>query len=189
MRVLARVVLGTGALIAVLVAFGMFLSAWEPAHMHYPAPENESAFLRTYSLKRVVLPFVDPPGGISDHTGSAGVAGEDKVEHTADFGESFPMRSDRRVPLMQAVYNDLGQQLRTSGMQILSQSGDVSTGFKIRYRSGKSFGAVSISPLTPGKVQRNMPLPFGLEDVEVAVEIREKWFPKGLSSDMAQALP
>lgn len=189
MRILRDVATGTAMAILVLLAFALFLNAWDRTHMHYPAPENESAFLRAYSLKPVVLPYVDPPGGTSDSSGSGGGAGTDRVEHKATFGEYFTMRSEQKGPLMQAVYNNLVLQVRTSGMQILSQSGDVSTGYKVRYRSGNSFGAVVIHPLEPGKVQRNMPLAHGLEDVGVTVDVKEEWFPKGVSAEVAQALP
>lgn len=183
MRTLRNIAIGTVALIVVFLAFAVVVNAWDRAHTYYPALENESAFLRTYSLKAVVLPYVEPPGGTSDLHGSGGGAGTESVEHTANFGEYFTMRSERKGLLMEAVHYDLQQKLRTSGMQVLSQNGDVPSGYRFRYRSENSFGSVTIHPLEPGRVQRNLPLADGMEDVGVRVEIKEEWFPKGLQSN------
>ena len=183
MRILGKIAIGTTLVIGGLLAFVALANAWDRSHTYYPSPENKSAFLRTYSLKPVVLPFVDAAGGTGDLSGSGGGAGTISVEHTANFGEYFTMRSEQKAFLMQAVYNDLERQLRASGMQILSQYGGVSTGYRFRYRSGNSVGTVSLHALEPGRVQRNLPLAYGLEDVGVRVEIKEGWFPKGISAE------
>ena len=189
MRILRNAAIGTALVIGLFLAFAAIMNAWYRSHMYYPAPENESAFLRTYSLKRVVLSYIDPPGGTSEGYGSGGEAGMSSVKHTADFEEYFTLRSEQKGPLIEAVDCDLGQQLRTNGAKILSQNGDISTGFKFRYRSGNSLGSVTIHPVEPGKVQRNMPLAQGLEDVGVRVEIEEEWFPKAIPAEVARALP
>lgn len=183
MRILGKIAIGTALVSVTFLALVALANAWDRSHTYYPSPENESAFLRTYSLKPVVLPFVDSSGGTGDLSGSGGGAGTISVEHTANFGEYFTMRSERKASLMEAVCNDLERQLRTSGMQVLSQYGGVSTGYRFRYRSGNSFGTVSIHPLEPGRVQRNLPLAYGLEDIGVRVEINEEWFPKGISAE------
>jgi len=189
MRILLNVAMGAAVVIVVFLAIALMDTAWEQAHTYYPAPESQTTFLRTYSLKSAVLPFVEPSGGTSDLSGSGGGAGMESVEHTADFGEYFTIRSERKGLLLPAVYYDIRQQLKTSGVQVLSQSGDLSNGFTFRYRSGNSFGTVTVHPLEPGKVQRNLALANDLEDVGIRVEIKEEWFPKGISAEVAQALP
>lgn len=189
MRILRNLALGTASAIVLYVVVAVLVNAWDRAHMFYPETKNESAFLRTYSLKRVVVPFIAPPGGSGDGSGTGGTAGTDSVKHTANFGEYFTLRSERRDALMEAVDSDLAEQLRRSGAQSISHSGASSTGFKFRYRSGNSVGFVSIHPLGPGMVQRNMPLADGLEDVAVTIDIEEEWFPKGIPAEVARSLP
>jgi hypothetical protein len=79
---------------------------------------------------------------------------------------------------MRAVRHDLEGQLLHSGARTLSETGSPDTGLKYAYVSGKSTGSVSIRLNPDTGVFRNMPLPKGLEDIALNINVEEKWFPK-----------
>jgi hypothetical protein len=189
MRILSKIAFGTVSAIVLLVLLAPIADKWLKARMYYPSFENKSAFLRAYSLKRVIEPYIAPPGGSGDIEGSGGGAGMNSVTHTADLAEHFTMRSVQKQSLMLAVDGDVAERLRMSGAQILSRNGSSSTGFDFKYSSGRTAGSISIHPLAPDKVQRNLPLADGLEDVALTVDIKEEWFPKGIPEEVARTLP
>jgi hypothetical protein len=189
MRTLRNFVLGATSVILLYVFLAVMANHWYQTRMHYPSPENASAFLRTYSLKKVVEPYIAPPGGSGDASGSGGGAGINSVKHNANFAEYFTIRSEQKLTLMETVDYDLARRLRASGAQSLSHNGLPSTGFQFRYRSGNSVGSVAIHPLAPGRVQRNLPLADGLEDVALTIDIEEEWFPSGIPAEVARRLP
>jgi hypothetical protein len=188
MRILRNLALGAASVILLYLFFAVMANHWYKMRMHFPSPENASAFLRTYSLKKVVEPYIAPPGGSGEVSGSGGGAGINSVKHHANFAEYFTMRSEQKQALMETVDHDLAQQLRTSGAQSLSHNGVPSTGIQFRYRSGNSIGSVAIHPLAPGRVQRNLALDDGLEDVALTIDIEEEWFPSGIPAEVAHRL-
>ena len=183
-------ILGTGAAVLGLPIVGLVAYAsWVQAHMVYPGPQNESAFLRAYDLKAVARPFMAPDPSLSEGRESGGGAGTKFVAHSAGFDEYFTMRADQKGLLIVAVNDDISQRLILSGARILNQSGTPSTGFQFEYATGNTIGSITIKPISPGAVQRNMPLPTGLEDVSLNIAIREQWFPKGIPPGVSQLLP
>ncbi len=187
MRTLRVVGIGVAVLglpIVAVIAYG----SWVNAHMIYPSPENESAFLRSYDSKAVVQPFMALEG-YSEGRESGGGAGTKFVTHSAGFDEYFTMRTDQRGSLMVALNYDVSQRLFLSRVRILNESGTGSSGFHFQYATGNTIGDLSIRPLAPGAVHRNMPLAPGLEDVAVNIDVREQWFPKGIPPGVARLLP
>lgn len=118
MRTLRNLALAVTSVIVILLLF----DAISHANMHYPSPENESAFLRAYSLKPVVKPFIDPAWGFGEGDNSGGGAGMGSVTHTAGFDEHFTIRSERKGTLMMAVDHDMEQWLHMSGARILTRT-------------------------------------------------------------------
>jgi hypothetical protein len=160
--------------ICVVVAPGI----WEQLHTLYPTPETESAFLKNYTPKTVIERFqADQSSWYGQHSG--GAAGRKFVTHTAGFDWYFPMRSEKWIPLMNALRDDVSAQLAHDGAQILSQSGDARDGFHFEYKLSRSIGRLTISPLsTTSLIHRATPLAPGLLDVTVRIEQTETWFPK-----------
>ena len=72
MRILRNLALGAASVIPLYPLFAVVANHWYQTRLHYPSPENTSAFLRTYSLKKVVEPYIAPPGGSGDASGSGG---------------------------------------------------------------------------------------------------------------------
>jgi hypothetical protein len=117
-------------------------------------------------------------------------AGRNFVTHTAGFDWHFAMRSDKWMPLMDALRDDAQAQLVGNGAQILSQSGNPHDGFHFDYKLGNSIGSLTISPLAitaPELVQRETALSKGIADVTARIEQREMWFPKEPGAIQIQA--
>jgi hypothetical protein len=187
MRILR--IVGIAAAVLALPILGLIAYAgWESAHMVYPSLENESAFLRAYDPKVVLMPFIYEMQGYTEPGGIGGGAGTKFVTHFAHFGEYFTIRADRKDSLMAAVNDNVTQRLRMSGARILNQSGTSSSGFHIDYESGKTIGSVAIQPLCPGAVHRNLPLPSGLEDVSLNLSVSEQWYPRGIPTGVHGSL-
>jgi hypothetical protein len=91
-------------------------------------PETESAFFKNYTPKTVIERF-DAEKGSSYGQHSGGGAGRKFVTHTGGFDWYFAMRSDKWVPLINALRDDASAQLVANGAQILSQTGDARDGF------------------------------------------------------------
>jgi len=153
---------------------------WDRAHTLYPTPETESAFLKNYTPLHVIDQFrCNESWSPLEQSGSG--AGEKFVTRTGGFDLFFVMRSDKRLPLMTALDNDVYQQLVLNGAQILNRSGDPHSGFQYDYKIGKSIGSLMISPVaipSPSPIHSSYPLPDGTVDVRVQIEEREMWFPK-----------
>jgi hypothetical protein len=137
-------------------------------------PETESAFLKSYTPEKVIKPFTENfPYSHSHFMGAK--AGRDYVSHQGEFQSQVVLRPENRVPLMNALRDDVSQQLANSGAEVLSQSFDPRDGFHFDYKIGRSNGSLTISPL---KLGQRRALPEGKEDVTVRIEQAERWFPK-----------
>ena len=144
----------------------------------YPTPETESSFLKDYTPKNAIERF-DAEKGLSYGRHSGGGAGRKFVTHTSGFDWYFAMRSEKWMPLMNALRDDASAQLVANGAQILRQTGDVHDGFHFEYKLGKSIGTLTISPLAQTSlIHRATPLCKGLVDVTAHIEQTERWFPK-----------
>jgi hypothetical protein len=151
---------------------------WDQLHTLYPTPETESSFLKNYTPKSVIERF-DAEKGSSYGQHSGGGAGRKFVTHTAGFDWYFAMRSEKWMPLMNALRDDASAQLVANGAQILSQTGDANVGFQFEYKLGRSIGTLTISPLgQTSLIHRATPLCKGLVDVTAHIEQTERWFPK-----------
>ena len=151
---------------------------WDRVHKFYPTPETESAFLKTYTPTNVLDRFNEGQGASYADGRTAG-AGHDSVTHTATFDGYFALCSEKWMPLMDALRDDVAAQLVANRPHILSQGGDARAGFHFDYKLGKTLGSVTISPLAlTSRIARRMPLPSGMVDAHTSIEVAEKWFPK-----------
>lgn len=165
----------------VIFAMGILVApaVWDLFHTWYPTPETESAFLKNYTPKSVIDRFEErgESSTYSNHKG--GSAGSKSVTHSAGFEWHFAMRSEKWMPLMEDLEDDVHAQLMGSGAQILNQVGDARDGFHFQYKLGNSFGTLTIFPLRfDSAIHRVMPLCPGLVDVDARIEQAETWFPK-----------
>lgn len=173
-----RLWIGGCALLLILCSAIAVPEIWDRLHTLYPTPDTKSSFLRSYNPQSVIEPFKSNlPSGDNGATNSA--AGRALVTHTAEFQSFFAMRSEKWMPLMRALSEDLRAQLLQNGAQILNESGEPRRGFHFDYKLGKNFGSVKIFPLTiDTRIPRRTPLPEGTVDVATRIEVEEKWFPK-----------
>ena len=77
---------------------------------------------------------------------------------------------------MNALHEDVLQQLADNNAEILSQRGDLLDGFHFDYRINRSAGWLTISPIAVD-TRNQRRLPQGMETVTVKIEETEKWFP------------
>lgn len=173
---------GLSFLFVLLLAICVFagLRAWDGLHTLYPTPETESAFLKNYTPKSVIEHFQSNESSSNTHH-SGGEAGRKFVSHEAGFEWFFAVRSEKWMPLMNALRDNVAAQLVGNGAQILSQSGDSRAGFHFDYKLGKSVGSLTILPLaiiSPRLIHRAAALPEGTVDATARIELTERWFPK-----------
>ena len=174
--------LAIGLLVPLFLASTVVAVAlWNHFRLLYPTPETESLFLKNYTPEPIIDRFRENEG-FSHARHNSGGAGRTFVDHQAGFEFYVVLRREKWMPLMNALREDVLQQLANKGAEVLSQSGNPREGFHFDYRANKSIGSLTILPLAitpPLQIRRNMPLPQGMEDVTVKIEQTEKWFPKG----------
>jgi hypothetical protein len=175
-----RILTGLSVLVLTIGGLRAGWVVWDHLHTLYITPETESSFIKHYTPQRVIERFqCRLPSSFANPSG--GEAGQTYVAHTAGFEWFFAMRSDKWMPLMDSLSDDMSSQLLQHGAQILSRSGDPRSGFHFDYKLGKSIGTVAISPLEitrPSLIHRGAPLPEGIVDVTAHIELAEKWYPK-----------
>ena len=172
------------ALSVLLLAVGWFIWAetWDRVHTFSPL-ETGSAFLKNYTPTNVLNRFNEGKASYSNGRGAA--FGTDSVKHTANFEGSFGLCSEKFVPLMDALSDDVAAQLVGNGASILSQIGEARAGFHFDYKLGKTVGSVTITPLELTPVEptsflgHSTPVPNCMVGVHIQINVAEDWFPKG----------
>ncbi|HET9308225.1 MAG TPA: hypothetical protein VFO46_19560 [Candidatus Sulfotelmatobacter sp.] len=170
----------------VLIALSLMLlaagcSIWERGQTSSPF-ETESAFLKSYAPTNVLNRFNDGQASYSHGNGAA--FGHDSVTHEANFDGDFALCSEKFVPLMDALSDDVAAQLVGNGARILSQIGEARAGFHFDYKLGKTVGSVTITPLelTPTDpasiLGHSKPVPNCMVGVHTSIKVAEKWFAK-----------
>lgn len=165
----------------ILACVVVAMTVWHQHLIFYPTPETESAFLKSYTPQHVIDSFIENEGHSQGRGMSAG-AGRDSVSHDGDFEFYVVLRRERWLPLMNALRDDVLQQLANSEAEVLSRGGNPHDGFRFDYRISKNSGSVMISPLSvtpPSLIGRKISLPEDMQDVTVRIEQTEKRFPKG----------
>jgi hypothetical protein len=171
-----RLWIGLCALLLILCSAVAVPVIWDRLHTLYPTPDTKSSFLKNYHPQRVIEPFKSNLPSSDNGVNKSG-AGRAFVTHTAEFQSFFAMPSEKWMPLMRALSEDLRAQLLQNGAQILSESGEPRSGFHFDYKLGKSFGSVKILPLEiDTRIHRQVPPSEGTVDVATRIEVDEKWF-------------
>ncbi len=151
---------------------------WDHVHMYPAAPETQSAFFKSYSPQKVLDRFSN--GLMASGGGRGDTTGYDSVAHEATFQGNFGLCSDKFMPLMDALRNDVAAQLVENGAEILSQIGVAEAGFHFDYRIRKTLGSVTIAPLqlVPDLNSSKNPRPNCMVDIQTRIDVAEKWFAK-----------
>jgi hypothetical protein len=145
----------------------------------YPTPNSVSVFLKSYSPQHVIESFESSQYG-SELVGIRGAsAGRRFITNQREFDPYFAIRSEKRIPLMNALSDDIYAHLVDNGALVISRNGDPQSGFQFEYRLGKSTGTITLSPLSPdSRILSLTPLPDGITDITLKIAVAEKWFPK-----------
>lgn len=160
------------------------IALWHDLYLFYPTPETESAFLKSYTPQYVIDRFRENQSFSSARSNGGGGAGHAFVTHQAGFEFHVVLRRDNWLSLMNALRDDVLEQLASNDAEVLSQSGNPQDGFRFDYRVNQSIGSVIISALTMNSRFRRA-LPDRMDGVTVKIEQTEKWFPKGIDATQA----
>lgn len=163
------------ALSVLLLSVVVFLRAFLNRHTVYPTRETESAFLKNYAPRSAVEPFESKQFNSQWFYRESAAAGEGFATHQGAFHGKVAIKPEKWMSLMTALNNDVSTQLLRDGARILSATGDPRNGFHFDYRLGRSYGAVTISPL---EINRSPQIPEGSVQAVVDVALSEQWFPK-----------
>ena len=188
MRALRIAVTVSMALILAILGGVALTEMWIRAHTLYPSPQNESAFLKSYSPQPLVDRFKclacysDSSGGISTS------AGKHFVQRSSNYDATFGLRSGEQFELMSALRSDLLGRLDATGARVVRQTGNAHEGFRADYVSNNSVGSVSILPIATLRREVAQGVPQGFEQVTLHMVIDERWYPNGPSPLEATAL-
>jgi hypothetical protein len=154
----------------------------------YPTPNSVSVFLSNYTPQHVIESFESSQYGSALAKSEGASAGRRFITNQREFDPYFEIQSEKRIPIMNTLSDDIYAQLVDNGALVISRNGDPHAGFQFEYRLGKSTGTVTLSPLSPHSTQRNTPLPDGIADVTLKIAVAEKWFPKEADAMQASLL-
>jgi hypothetical protein len=165
---------------ALVAAWVILPGAVERFLLVYPTPETESTFFRSFTPGDVVQRFVcGPSGGLDGKSAGAGVG---YATHQKDFDRYFAIHASDWVPMMRTLQEEISSLLSAEGAQIQSQSGDLSAGFSVHYKSGTSVGVIGVEPLKTVDAVKRLYGPSGICKgaiaVELKVSVQEKWYEK-----------
>jgi hypothetical protein len=107
--------------------------------------ETESAFFTNFTPADAVKRLSCQSGnGLSGSSAGAAIG---HATHEKDFDQYFGIEPSDWVLVMKSLQDDISSRLLLSHAQILDETGDPVEGFRVRYRSGKSQGVISVEPL------------------------------------------
>ena len=163
-----------GGILLLLATFTVY--AVDHFRYVYPTPENESAFLKTYTATPVIDRFKAKQS--SGWQGSAdGVAGRKFVSRHKEEEHYFVIETGLEPPLMGQLKDDISDKLKQQGARIVSQT-DSPAGFEVRYELGQSRGIIALDPVQGADVRMIMgrvPMPPKTEAIMLRVRIAETW--------------
>lgn len=152
----------------------------------YPTPNSVSVFLKSYTPQHVIESFESNQYGSELVEIGGASAGRRFITNQREFNPYFAIRSEKRIPLMNALSDDIYAQLVDNGALVIIRNGDPQAGFQFKYRLDKSTGTVTLSPLSQdSRIHSNTPLLDGIADMTLKIAVAEKWFPK--ETDAMQA--
>jgi hypothetical protein len=166
---------GFGSLCLLALAALLVWAEWTNSHRIVPGPQNQSSFLKSYDPEQVIKTFRYPGEGSGGGHNSGASSGVGSVHHTAGFDPYFTIQSSRKPDLLTALNEDVLRRLALADARLVRKSVESDGGFRYEYASGNSVGSISVHPPSSGIVHRNMPLPAGLEDITVDIQLEETW--------------
>ena len=178
----------TTLVFAGLIAMAL-VGLWVQARTLYPSPKNESAFLKSYSPQSVVNRFKCTDCGSETMGGMGASAGREFVKRTANYDQSFALRPEQQIELIQAMRADVLARLGANGARVLRQTANSHEGVRIEYLSNTSLGMVSILPLEVTARGGTWSVRPGFEQVSLHVIVDERWYPAEARAQTASIQP
>lgn len=172
-------------------AYGLFTGAvlvWAWLAVHFSDydrdPSKASLFLRSYSPEKIFGDFQLPMSSMRI-SGETSGGGRDSVMNGRNYDADFTICRGREQAFNAAITRDLLDQLKVHNARILRQQKDSRGTFHLVYRLGTSLGTITLPALFPARLQRVMPLPDQLEDVQSEMTIDERWYPSEVAVSRA----
>ena len=162
---------------AILIVAGALVLARQH-QLVYATPETESAFFQRYELEPIAKPFFSEKHVSALAGGESAGAGERSATHDKNFDYHFVIQTANWMPLMNAVAANMTDELRRTGADLISVSGDERQGFRYEYISGNTMGTAEIRPLEIPDLQQQRPkcMRGNEATARLRVTIREEWF-------------
>ncbi len=161
----------------VVAAVGLTWIAFDQNRIVYSTPENESAFLQTYSPKVVIDRFKTADFS-QEAAMTSGGAGREFATHEEVFEPTLVINTQDWAALMQALHDDVASRLKAQHAEVVAQSGNGVDGFTINYAIGNTEGTVEAAPVDSVPPTTLAVDGSGPEKATVSLRIRihEKWF-------------
>jgi len=146
----------------------------------YPAPETQSAFLKSYTPDSTIARFQIEGSGAQQSAPGGSTAGRGCAFHEKEFIALFVIASGKSVPLMVDVQRDIKSSLALQGGKIVRQVGNAPERFQFDYVAGQSKGTVVVEPLAV--IDRKIvegphpKLDPGETAVKLHIKLTETWF-------------
>jgi hypothetical protein len=167
----------------------VMVTLWVRAHTLYPGPQNESAFLKAYSPQSVVDRFKCTDCGVERVGGMGTAAGRKFVKRTANYDQTFSLRPEQQIELVEAMRADVLARLGANRARVLRQTANSHEGVRIEYLSDTSLGMVSILPIEVTAREGTSKVQPGFEQVSLHVIIDERWYPEEARAQDASIQP
>jgi hypothetical protein len=156
---------------ASIAAFG----AWINAHRIGAGPDNQTRFLQSYDPEPVIRNFRDQRESYQNADGAGAESLIRSIHQTRNFQPGFTMQSDREPQLLIALRDDIVLRLRSSGASITATLDDADGGFTYQYSAPGSVGSITVRPPKYHAATRRYPVPTGLDDVYLQINLEETW--------------
>jgi hypothetical protein len=148
---------------------------WLSAHRIMDGPGNETYLYRSYDPEQVIKQFRYEGENYGGGHSRGSRNSVKFIQHTQDFAPWFTMQANQEQELLNALREDIVLHLRMTGMTVVATNDKADGGFTYKYTSDASSGSISVQTPVHQMTMRRYPVPSGLNDVELKIDLEETW--------------
>ncbi len=139
------------------------------------APGTKAALYRGYDPEQVIKQFRYEHESYGGGHSNGALTLIKSIHHIEDFTPMFTMQANQEQELLNALREDIVLHLRMTGMTVVTSNDDADGGFTYKYTSDNSHGSISVQTAVHQMTMRRYPVPSGLNDVELKIDLEETW--------------